>query len=376
MNLGKILLILVVALINKAFTGNVRHNLAPLELNGDLKNNLGQMELNAENRWFDWGAWNWVSGKINEAKNWINDRKGEIWKLVEDAKWIKDEIASKVEDVKQQAKKWKEEATNLLSNALEEKFNLDDLKESKCYSASMNALAGLGEAKSTIVKQFEDQKENFENGKFDEAFGALKDIASETGDTFKKFEEAAGCLAKKFGYKAYSISVGVTKGAGATAEKEMGIAKSFGKKDMMLFSSLCKGLKSDVGIEKKLTIALWKNIDSIEGAVYPLTYGLSTPAPLPSVAAASGIVVAKKSGWTVLTPWLVEKIGTEFSVSLGAGVSPVDISFSQCTSKVHKRYKANDEENDVTTLEWSQYQKCLLKESSKNWIEFRKCLMG
>ena len=129
------------------------------------------------------------------------------------------------------------------------------------------------------------------------------------------------------------------KGAGATAEKEMGIAKSFGKKDMMLFSSLCKGLKSDVGIEKKLTIALWKNIDSIEGAVYPLTYGLSTPAPLPSVAAASGIVVAKKSGWTVLTPWLVEKIGTEFSVSLGAGVSPVDISFSQCTSKVHKRYK-------------------------------------
>ena len=55
MNLGKILLILVLALINKAFTGNVRNNLAPLELNGDLRNNLGQMELNpeAENRWFD-----------------------------------------------------------------------------------------------------------------------------------------------------------------------------------------------------------------------------------------------------------------------------------------------------------------------------------
>ena len=117
-----------------------------------------------------------------------------------------------MEDVKEQATRWKEEATNLLSNALEEKFNLDDLKESKCYSASMNALASLGDAKSTIVQQFEDQKENIENGKYDEVFNGLKSIASETGDTFKKFEMAAGCLAKKFGYKAYSISVGVTKG--------------------------------------------------------------------------------------------------------------------------------------------------------------------
>ena len=45
MNLGKILLILVLGLINKASTKNVRHDLAPLELNGDLKNNLDQTEL-------------------------------------------------------------------------------------------------------------------------------------------------------------------------------------------------------------------------------------------------------------------------------------------------------------------------------------------
>ena len=72
----------------------------------------------------------------------------------------------------------------------------------------------------------------------------------------------------------------------------MGIAKSFGKNDMIMFSSQCKGLKSDAGIGKKLTIALWKNIDTIEGIVYPATYGLSTPT-VPSVEAASGIVIAR-----------------------------------------------------------------------------------
>lgn len=38
-------------------------------------------------------------------------------------------------------------------------------------------------------------------------------------------------------------------------------------------------------------------------------------------------------------------------------------------------FTVNEEENDETTVEWSTYQKCLKKESSKNWIEFRKCLM-
>ena len=46
MNLGRILLILVLVLINKAFTKNVGPNIAPLELNEDIRNDLDQKELN------------------------------------------------------------------------------------------------------------------------------------------------------------------------------------------------------------------------------------------------------------------------------------------------------------------------------------------
>merc|ERR1711894_630120 len=95
MNLGKILLILVLGLINKASTKNVRHDLAPLELNGDLKNNLDQTELKKYpvDRW----GWGWIEDKINDAKGWIEWKKGQIWDLVEEAKGIKDWIASKAE---------------------------------------------------------------------------------------------------------------------------------------------------------------------------------------------------------------------------------------------------------------------------------------
>ena len=129
------------------------------------------------------------------------------------------------------------------------------------------------------------------------------------------------------------------KGAGITAEQEIGIASTFGKLDFMLFTGECKGLKSDIHISKSLTIALWKDIDMIEGTIYPITYGLSLPAPMPSAGVAFGTVVGKKLGWSALTPWMVKKIGTEFSVSIGGGVSPVDISFSQCTTEVKKRCK-------------------------------------
>ena len=46
MNLSRILLILVLVLINKAFTENVGPNIAPLELNKDPRNDLDQKELN------------------------------------------------------------------------------------------------------------------------------------------------------------------------------------------------------------------------------------------------------------------------------------------------------------------------------------------
>ena len=59
----------------------------------------------------------------------------------------------------------------------------------------------------------------------------------------------------------------------------------------------------------------------------------------PQVLYVFGTVIGKKLGWSALTPWMVEKIGTEFSVSIGGGVSPVDISFSQCTTEVKKRCK-------------------------------------
>ena len=133
------------------------------------------------------------------------------------------------------------------------------------------------------------------------------------------------------------------KGAGLTAEKEIGIASTFGKKDFMLFTGECKGLKSDIHIGKSLTIALWKDIDMIEGTVYPATYGMSVPPVpvpgIPSVEAALGSVIGKKEKWSALTPWMVEKIGTEFSISLEGGISPVDFSFSQCTTKVEYKCK-------------------------------------
>ena len=46
MNLGRILLILVFVLINKAFTKNVGPNIAPLELKEEIRNDLVQKELN------------------------------------------------------------------------------------------------------------------------------------------------------------------------------------------------------------------------------------------------------------------------------------------------------------------------------------------
>lgn len=143
------------------------------------------------------------------------------------------------------------------------------------------------------------------------------------------------------------------KGAGLTAEKEIGIASTFGKKDFMLFTGECKGLKSDIHIGKSLTIALWKDIDMIEGTVYPATYGMSVPPVpvpgIPSVEAALGSVIGKKEKWSALTPWMVEKIGTEFSISLGGGISPLDISFSQCTTKVEYKCKLSRITLHITT---------------------------
>ena len=46
MNLSRILLILVLVLINKAFTKNVGPNIAPLELKEEIRNDLDQKELN------------------------------------------------------------------------------------------------------------------------------------------------------------------------------------------------------------------------------------------------------------------------------------------------------------------------------------------
>ena len=46
MNLSRILLILVLVLINKAYTKNVGANIAPLELKEEIRNDLDQKELN------------------------------------------------------------------------------------------------------------------------------------------------------------------------------------------------------------------------------------------------------------------------------------------------------------------------------------------
>ena len=46
MNLSRILLILVLVLINKAYTKNVGPNIAPLELKEEIRNDLDQKELN------------------------------------------------------------------------------------------------------------------------------------------------------------------------------------------------------------------------------------------------------------------------------------------------------------------------------------------
>ena len=144
---------------------------------------------------------------------------------MEEAKGIKDWIASKAGEIKEKAKeiganmnkelkKWKDQAKNLLLSTLEKHFNLQKLKDdfNECKQSAEDAIKDVGDAKETIVKLFEDQKEKLENKEKVEVINTLKSVVDESGDTFIKFEKAAGCIAKKFGYKAYSISVGFSKG--------------------------------------------------------------------------------------------------------------------------------------------------------------------
>ena len=85
MNLSRILLILALVLINKAFTKNVGPNIAPLELNEDIRNDLDQKEFNEyPTDRSSCSKWQ-VLCKAKEYARWyVDDKLAPIWKQITD----------------------------------------------------------------------------------------------------------------------------------------------------------------------------------------------------------------------------------------------------------------------------------------------------
>ena len=140
-------------------------------------------------------------GQVNDKVKPIWDK---IWSVVDD---IKNRIKNKY-------KEFKDKAKNLLMSTLEKTFKIQKLKDdfNECKQKAEDAIREIDDAKDTIVKIFEDQMDRLKKGEVDCVIEALKTVVDESGETFKKIEKALGCIAQKFGYKAYSLSVGLSKG--------------------------------------------------------------------------------------------------------------------------------------------------------------------
>merc|ERR1712150_430135 len=99
-----------------------------------------------------------------------------------------EEIKEKAKEIganmNKELKKWKDQAKNLLLSTLEKHFNLQKLKDdfNECKQSAEDAIKDEGDAKETIVKLFEDQKEKLENKEKVEVINTLKSPGDESGD--------------------------------------------------------------------------------------------------------------------------------------------------------------------------------------------------
>ena len=82
----------------------------------------------------------------------------------------------------------------------------------KCRKSAKNAAGALAKLRSETLKKIKAQIPNIKSGKKSEVVKALKDILSPTGAVFKAIDKAAGCLAKHYGFKAFSLSATVEGG--------------------------------------------------------------------------------------------------------------------------------------------------------------------
>ena len=138
----------------------------------------------------------------------VNDKVKPIWDKI----WsVVDDIGNRI---KNKYKELKDKAKNLLMSTLEKTFKIQKLKDdfNECKQKAEDAIREIDDAKDTIVKIFEDQMDRLKKGEVDCVIEALKTVVDESGETFKKIEKALGCIAQKFEYKAYSLSVGLSKG--------------------------------------------------------------------------------------------------------------------------------------------------------------------
>ena len=115
------------------------------------------------------------------------------------------------------------------------------------------------------------------------------------------------------------------KAYGASKSVEIGIGKSFGKSDTMVFFGTCSGIKTDISLGGALNVGFWKDIGSIPGTSYAAEMGIGSGilSGAVDIGGSVGAVFAKgwkKLLWGIKIP-TVSQIGTTFSVGLGAGIA-------------------------------------------------------
>ena len=123
----------------------------------------------------------------------------------------------------------------------------------------------------------------------------------------------------------------------ASNSVEIGIGKSFDKSDTMVFVKWCSGIKTDISLGGALNVAFWKDIGSIPGTSYAAEAGIGSGILTGAVDIGGSVGAVFSKGWKKLL-WgikipTVSQIGTTFSVGIGAGIAPADVSVAKCYAK-------------------------------------------
>ena len=131
------------------------------------------------------------------------------------------------------------------------------------------------------------------------------------------------------------------KAYGASKSVEIGIGKSFGKSDTMVFFGTCSGIKTDISLGGALNVGFWKDIGSIPGTSYAAEMGIGSGILSGAVDIGGSVGAVFSKSWITKTigVWPFKKtikiptfsqIGNTFSVGAGAGIAPADVSVAKC----------------------------------------------